>query len=202
MGRVWNPSSEECKELSKWEQHNSQYTGFPGQEGYNPPGNPAPATPRPYPKMLYRAQKHPRSGKVLCLDMAPHPMHYTDMAQYDRATLEVESFNAGCTKIVQNETEHANQRGHGWRDTAHEALAHFEAMEQEIAQAAAEANFRARGMSAKAQTEFAAAHGETSLHVTDVVGTPRSRRGRPRKSNAVAPEPVQQSQTPTEAGRE
>jgi len=136
----------------------------------------------PYPRMLYKAQKN-ALGKVLCRDVVPAPDHYPDERAYAAACLAVEAFNRRCECVVQNEDEYRKESRNGWCDTPQDALAAHERLEQAIANAAAEANFGAKRLSQKAQAELDAAGRETHQHVTDVVGVPKSARGRTKKSH-------------------
>jgi hypothetical protein len=162
--------------LSKWEQFPNRVTETPGN----------PYVYRPYPKMLYMAYK--RNGQIRCMEGAPDPYLYQTQVAYERAQQENDRFNASCQRVVANDRELDNALGQGWRGTPQEAMAHLEALEQDIGNAAAEAAFHAKGMSQKAKDELAAADQTTHEHVTDVVGTPKSRRGSDakQKSNAVA----------------
>lgn len=165
-----------AKELSKFEQFPNRHCETPGN----------PYVYRPYPKMLYMAYK--RNGKICCMDGAPDPYLFQTPQAYERAQQENERFNGSCQRIVGSDRELDNALGLGWRGTPQEAMAHLEALEQDIGNAAAEAAYDAQRMSAKAKDELAAADKTTHEHVTDVIGTPKSRRGSDakKKSNAVA----------------
>lgn len=176
-GMVINPHSALGKELRKWEQHRSELV----PRGTNP-GNPYVF--REFPKMLYKAQRMP-NGQYACLSSAPDPYAYERMDLYQQATLMVETFNRSCTRIVANESEERLAKGQGWSNTTTDALKAHEAHEQAIGDAAAEANFYAKRMTAKAQEELNAAAESTHQHVADVVGVAKSKRGRPKKAQAV-----------------
>jgi hypothetical protein len=137
-----------------------------------------------YPRMLYKAHKHPQSGKVLCRDVEPNPVYFTDQNSYERACLFVQTFNKSCELIVQSEDEHEKEKKNGWKDTPTEALAYYESLEQDMANAAAETAFHSQRMSAKARAELAAADKSTSRHVVDVQG--KGKRGRPRKVKVIS----------------
>lgn len=136
--------------------------------------------------MLYMAYK--RNGQIRCMEGAPDPYLFQTQQAYDRAQQENDRFNASCQRIVANDRELDTALGAGWRGTPQEAMAHLEALEQDIGNAAAESAFNAQRMSRQAKEELAAADQTTHEHVTDVVGTPKSRRGSDakRKSRAVA----------------
>lgn len=173
-GIVINPNSELAKELRKWEQ-------FPGPYGKNP-GNPY--VYREYPRLMYLARKL-ENGKYSCGEVPPDPMFFVTSAQLERETLKVDRFNRSCFLQVGNDTEMEKAYANGYRKTQDEAMAHAEALEQNIATAAAEAAFHAKRMSPQAQAEFAAANAETHEHVVDV--QPQRKRGRPAKGTiAVA----------------
>lgn len=135
----------------------------------------------PYPRMLYKAQKN-ALGKVLCRDVLPSPELYPDDRQYNAACLGVEAFNRRCECNVHSEDEYRQKAREGWCDTPQEALDKHERLEQDIATAAAEANYAAKRLSPSAQEELAAAGKETHQHVTDVRGVAKTAGGRRHKN--------------------
>ena len=161
-GLVINPHSALGKELRKWEQHRTELV----PRGTNP-GNPYVF--RPYPKMLYKAQIA-ANQQAACLLPAPDGFRFETQEAYQRACLTVESFNRSCTRIVADEREDRLAQGQGWAESAVEALQVYEAQQQAIGNAAAEAAAQARGMTATARAELAAADASTHQHVTDVKG--------------------------------
>lgn len=183
-GVVINPHSALGKELRKWEQHHSHLV----PRGTNP-GNPY--VYREFPKMLYRAQKLP-NGQTACMQPAPDPYAYDRMDRYSQACLMVDSFNRSCTRVVADASEEAIAKGQGWANSVVEAMAVWEKDQQAIGNAAAEAAYAVQRMSEKARTEHAAAEAETHQHVTDVVGTPKARRGRPPKARPVVADEAQE----------
>lgn len=178
MGIVINPSSEYAKELRKWEQHHTRFAL--NEEGDSVPGHPY--VYRPYPRMLYKAYKRP-NGQYACVEGTPSPFLYPDAQSYERACFEVDQFNKSCQRIVQSEGEEAREKGQGWRNSPAEALELAEAREQEMAQAAAEANFAVQRMTGQAKQEWADAAEQTHEHVVDVV--PKRKRGRPAKAKVA-----------------
>src|SRR5262245_54989439 len=149
----------------------------------------------PFPMMVYKAQKN-ELGKVLWLEVLPLAEWYPDERSYALACANIEAFNKRCYKTVGNEHELQQALNDGWSKTAQEALDKHERLEQDIANAAAEANFAAKRLSANAQAELDAAGRETHQHVTDVVGVPKSARrrpvgavGAPKKARRVVAEP-------------
>lgn len=137
-----------------------------------------------FPKMLYKAQRLP-NGQPSAGEMAPHPAYLTDPGEFLARLAFIEQFNRSCQRTVQDNSEQRIAEGQGWRDTTKKALELFELEQQEIANAAAQAEFYARRMSATAKREWNDAQDETSEHVVDVV--PKKGRGRPRKAVAIAP---------------
>lgn len=168
MPVVISPDSELGKELAKWEQTVTKYV----------PDGEAPGRPyqyRPYPRMLYRAVKK-SNGKVVCVD---NPLAYDT----EREQLEAERVSKQCQRIVQSDVEERNAMNEGWRESPTEALSAHEQHEQNIGQAAAELEFSAQRMSAKARAEIKAAHADTSDHVVDV----KPKRKYNRKTKGVVP---------------
>jgi hypothetical protein len=174
-GIVVNPNSAYAKEMRKWEMWPSIY-------GKNP-GRPYAQYATEYPRMLYIARKHPRTGKYSCGDVYPNAMDFLTPNDFERAALFVESFNRSCQKKVEDESACNKAISDGWSLTQEMALQRAEAMEIEIAKVAAEVEFGARRMSEPAQRELAAAHAATEHHVTDV--QPQRKRGRPAKGTRV-----------------
>jgi hypothetical protein len=109
-----------------------------------------------YPQMLYRAQRH-RSGQWRVLDP------------------EDEAFSRASTTIVQTDAEYQRAKADGWRDDPREALDYREALEQEIARAAAERHFSDQRLSAKAQAEARAADAATDAHLPEGPPVPPKR---------------------------
>ena len=83
-----------------------------------------------------------------------------------------------------DETEARNLESRGYRQGRPAAIEHVKALEQEIAVASAERNYRDRNMSDKAKAEAARADDASAQHVPDVPVTPIRPRGRPRKDAA------------------
>lgn len=169
-GVVINPHSPLGKELAKWEQHHTYFVG----RGMRP-GNPFKF--RMYPYMVYKAQQW--NGGWKCLLPPPELAIFPTVQEAERWMLAVETHNRSCYKLVHDETEHERARSEGWMNSQKEALEHRDQLEQEMAQAAAEANAAAIRMTSRAQAEFAEAGEQTHEHVTDVV--PTKKRGRPAK---------------------
>ncbi len=163
-------SPQEARELAKFEQFPSDITVLAGK----PPGNPWKF--RPYPRMLYRAQRHPINGKwALFMDM-PKRYDYPTENQWEMASEQARQFAAGCQRTVESEREHKAAREEGWRDSAKEAL---ESKEQERIAAGDEAaarNFRDKGMSEKALAEVAEAEAAHFGHLPEIPEKPRRKR--------------------------
>ena len=97
----------------------------------------------PYPKTLFRAKDE--GGRIVVED-----------------------------RVVANEHEHRLQERDGWVAGGPEAAkARLNALQEDVARAAAEAAAGARKMSGKAQAEYTQAERTSDEHVTDV--TPRKR---------------------------
>jgi len=144
MPVVISPDSELGKELAKWDTPKSQ--GGMRCDGFEP-----------YPKMLYRADRYPGTGKV----MVAHPLAGTGDAVAD-------AFSTRCWRSVQSAEEHEQAGRAGWYDTPGEALQAFEKAETAKADAAANAAFHVERMSKKAQQEFADAQDAAEFHDPEV----------------------------------
>lgn len=177
MGMVISPESELGKELAKFEQHHSRFTGD------SEPGNKYQY--RPYPAMLYKAHQRP-NGHAACMEPIPQEIDFLTMDHYQRAFLINDAFNRSCQCIVHNEQDADRKRAEGWRESPKAALDHYEALQCEISTAAAEAAYAAQRMSPKAKAELKAADESTHEHITDVVGSSAKTRGKKTKARAVA----------------
>lgn len=144
MPMVISPDSELGKELARWDAPKSQ--GGMRCDGYEP-----------YPKMLYKADRYPGSGKV----MVAHPLAGTGDAVAD-------AFSARCWLTVKSPEEHEAANRAGWCDTSSEALAAFERAATAEADAAANAAYHVRRMSEQAQQEFADAQDAAEFHDPEV----------------------------------
>ncbi len=173
---IINPHSAYGKELRKWEQHKTDLVPTGTR-----PGNPY--VYRPYPKMLYKAQKT-RGGQWRCMDQQPHPYDYEKQEVFERAMLLYESFNRSCQMTVNDESEHRIAMGQGWAETPQGAIERCEQEQQAIGNASAEALAAARGMSSQARNELAAAERTTSQHVVDL--KPKRKYSRKSKATPVA----------------
>lgn len=184
MGVVISKSSELGKELERWNTPRNRpivdENGEPMRDlnGVLIMGMGAVGF-EPYPKMLFKARINPQTGKPSVGEVPPHPAHFTEASDLERATLFVESFNRSCQMIVRSEPEERMHKGQGWCVTQTEALEQFEKEQQYFAQIAAEEAYKAKRMSEGAQAERAEAEAATHRHVLDVV--PQKKRGRPAK---------------------
>lgn len=186
MSIVISPDSRYAKELWKWDHRIDEIHPETGEHGMRP------STFMEYPRMLYKAHKRP-NGKVMCLEGQPPtygwPGGRDGELMYERACLEVETFNRSCVKIVPDESAFRIAKGQGWADSPKDAIELFEREEQAIGQAAAEAVYAAQRMSGKAQRELEAASAATHAHVTDVPA-PKKRPYRRRNTNTPKPAPA------------
>jgi len=160
-GIVINPYSALGKELRKWEQHKTDLVPNGTQ-----PGNPY--VYRPYPKMLYKAQRQP-NGQFACFMEPPAPWQYERPEQYSAAVLLKETFDKTCYTLVHDEGQERIALGQGWAEDQAKAMAVHEARERAMGDAAAEVAFAARTMSEKAQRELGTADDSTHEHVVDVL---------------------------------
>jgi len=170
------------KELWQWDHHEGEV--FESLSGDTDPSirGKRPRVPVYYPRMLYKARPN-ASGKVVCYEPYPPEYLYGDANSYNRACNEVDVLNRENTILVHSDQECEQREREGWRDSPVSALAYYEGLQQDIAQAAAENAFAVKKMSDKAQREFRAAEEATHAHVTDVVG--RKKPGR--KPKVIAP---------------
>lgn len=162
-GLVLTPGSREVAEYARFEQHHSKYTVG------TVPGNPY--VYRPYPKMVYRAERYPGTGKLCCMAAPPDPAEFEDPRKAEHAQVLAQRFTEKCQLIVKDELEYSRAMESGYRDSAAEAVAHAEGREDKIGRETAERNYQDRNMSERAQREaeevVAAAGGQ---HVPEITG--------------------------------
>lgn len=163
MGIVLNDESEYAKELKRW--NTPKRLGGYGPDGYEP-----------FPAMLYKAFRH-ENGQTQCMEPPPQMYEFADMPSFMRAEAKAKAFTDRCQLTVRSQAQFDIEYANGWRKTAEDAIAHFEALQREIADAAAEEQFRVRRMSDAAQRELAAANAATEDHVVEVP-IPRKKPGR------------------------
>jgi len=160
-----NPRTDYGKELAKFEQHRTRFTDPDGDPPVHP-GNPY--TFREYPRMVYRAIQHPRTGKTICMDVAPNPMLFTTAHEYNNAIDATERLNRECWKIVQDEVAFRNAKNEGWRESPVLALEAHEQRMCAVAEETARRHFSDQSMTPKAQAEAAAIDASTEHQVPDV----------------------------------
>lgn len=165
------PQSEWGKTLAQFEQFPTPYAPRPGN----------PYTYRPFPKMMYRAEKF--QGRI-CIDgLAADRLSFRDDAEWTRAQEEAARFTERCQLTVQNELEMSRAYEAGWRESPQEAVAHAEARDRDVSTAAAERAHADRHLSEAAQREVAQAEAAAEGHLAEIPERPR-RRGRPPKRKA------------------
>lgn len=142
-GVVITPGSNYQRELGKFEQFHTKYTGDEG------PGNPYRY--RPFPKMVYIAKKY--KGKLACMAAPPHPLEFANPKEYERAEEAAAIFTRDCQRIVMDEADYQRAMEAGYRESPAEAYEHAEKREERKADATAERNWDDRNMSDKAKAE-------------------------------------------------
>lgn len=170
-GVVVVPGSPLAKEMERWEQ-------FPSKWGQNP-GNPY--VKREFPLMVYRAQKI--SGKPFIQMPEPMTHDFQTRDSYKAALAKKESFDRGCQRVVQDETELSRAMEDGWRPTPDEAISHALSRDESVARAAAEREYADSRLSEAAQAEVKAAKEAVGgEHLPEIPEKPIRRRGRPKGS--------------------
>ena len=161
MAIYWSEESYFRKEMSKWDR--PKRDGGMNRDGHEE-----------YPKMLYKAQFNPLSGRnEIAL--------VRDVLSPDKTVvvLDAEQFNATCHLVVNDESEEKRAKEDGWRLSQKEAMDYVEGREQEKAVAAAVRAYEDKNMSEKAQAEAKAFEESTAEHVAEIPA--KRKRGRPRK---------------------
>lgn len=176
-GVVIVPGSPYANELAKWEQFPSKYT-----EGVSP-GNPYRY--KPYPKMLYRAERV--NGSPVCMAAEPDPIDFRDPRELDRAQAAAMRFTQKCQLIVNDEREHQKAMEGGWRETPDDAVAFLIERDQKFSKEDAHRAWDDRHMSDAAKREIREAKDAVGGDPTpEIPEKPRARRGRPPKSDSAA----------------
>lgn len=165
MPIVHQPYTTYGRELAKWEQHRTNYTSDDV-----PPGNPYEY--RPYPKMLYKAQRHPVTGKTSVHEIPPNPILFASQQELDRAERAVEQFNRNCQRIVNTEEEHRIAKNDGWCDSTEAALEEYERRRMKDADITANRHYHDQFMSDAARREADAADASTDAHLPAIPETP------------------------------
>ena len=111
-GVILVPGSNFVNEVAKFEQWPSKFTV--GTQ----PGNPYRY--RPFPKMVYRAQRF--NGSPTCFAPEPDPLDYRDPREAERAQLSAQKFNQQCQRIVNDEQELQRACEDNWRESPQEAV--------------------------------------------------------------------------------
>jgi hypothetical protein len=158
MSVQWPEESEYKKILRKWD--------APKREGgYNRDGY------EPFPRMLYKPQPHPLSGRfMVSLDRDEISLDKT------RVIVDAQAFNASCQLVVNDENEMERAKGHGWRETQGEAMAWHEGELDRLAHAAADRNRDDSRMSEKAKAEADAIDRTLDGHRGEIPEQPRMRK--------------------------
>lgn len=174
-------SEADCVELAKFEQFESAITHAAGR----PPGNPRVGS-KPYPRMLYRAERDPNNGKW-CVSM-DRPEEYQFMAKehYERALEQYKKFAESCIRVVNSESEHAAAAKDGWCESAGAAVEWRDRQNIKISDETAERHYRDSKMSEAARAEVEQFEAENPGHQPEVPEAPRRRPGRPRKDASPA----------------
>src|SRR5512136_2551065 len=143
-GLVVVPGSAYAREMEKHEQ-------FPSKYGQNP-GNPYQY--RPFPKMVYRAQKF--QGQIRCMAAPPNAIEFPQVQDFMRSEQAADAFTKACQLTVQNEAELQRAFENGYRESPHEAVEYLEARESARSNAAAERHYQDRSLSDAAKAEAVA----------------------------------------------
>ena len=175
-------NASEAKMLAKFEQFPSEITMLARMA----PGNPHEALKgKRFPRMLYKAQQAPGSGKWLVGDEVPRRMAGENENDWQRRVDEVHRFAESCQLVVKDEVEYSRAHEQGWRDSPGDALAFHDSRAKEVSLEAALSEHRDRNMSEAARAEATAIRSEHFGHLPEIPEQPRKRRGRPPKNAAA-----------------
>jgi len=123
-----------------------------------------------FPMMLYKASVK-GNGQPACMDLPPNRLVYPGGQQGDQewnsACQQADAFTRSCQRVVGNGDERDAAVRNGWRSSPKDAIEAYEAEQQAIGLAAAEANYAATRMSEKAQKERAKREALTDKHLPE-----------------------------------
>lgn len=167
MPAIWAEESFYAKEMKRWDAPKRE--GGMNRNGYEP-----------FPRMLYKPQPHPMSGKyevaiaedIISLDKT-------------RVILDSQAFNASCQMIVGNEEEFDRAKRNGWRETQTEAMEHHEGELSRLATEAAHRNHDDRNMSEPAKAEAQLVEDSTASHVAEIKEKRRAAMAKARAAKAA-----------------
>ena len=162
-------NASEARLLAKFEQFPSDITVLARQA----PGNPHHLlVGKRFPRMLYKAQRSPKTGKFYTGADMPRRDPGEPENEWQARCQETERFAASCQLIVQDEVEYSRAHEQGWRDSAQEAMEFVVSRQHDAGQEAAERNFRDRNMSEKALAESEKAEKEHFGHLPEIPEQP------------------------------
>lgn len=165
------PGSPYAKEMAKFESFS--VGGFSA-------GNPYKY--RPFPKMLYRAERW--NGSPACMAAPPNPWEVENVDKLRYLQNLAEKFTERCQMIVQDEREMQKAMESGWREHPDEAVAYLVQRGKDMSQLDAHRAYEDRNLSAAAQAEVKV---ERDARGGDPIPEmPRKRVGRPPKSDSAA----------------
>jgi hypothetical protein len=186
MPMVITPDSALGRELWKWDHTIAEvHPADEDKPSHEQLRGVRPTSFQEFPQMLYKAETHPITKQMRCMDIEPSTLDFPDIQAYQRALNQITIFNQRCTKIVGNDEERRKALNDGWATSAKEAMAFVEKRDIAIADEAARRHFSDQRMSESARAEAAEADRSTSKHVLDVVGSSHKTRGRKPKARAV-----------------
>lgn len=148
-----------------------------------PAGNPY--TYRPFPKMLYRAQRW--QGAPACMAAPPDPLMFTNPGEFSRAEQLAQRFNEGCQMTVKDDREMQKAMESGWRESPTEAVAYLVQRGKDESLLDAHREYEDRNMSHAAKAELQAerdARGGDPVPEMPVAPVRRGP-GRPRKVDSA-----------------
>jgi hypothetical protein len=177
MGVQWPEESHYAKEMKRWDAPKRE--GGMNRNGFEP-----------YPKMLYRTQPHPQSGRhEISMDK--------DIISLDKTVVlvDAQAFNNSCQLIVHRAEEEENAKRDGWRESQAEAVQfHLDELDR-MAREAAHRNHDDRNLSEKAKAEARAIEEKIPGHVAEIPEQPRVKR-------SLSPEALQSKRDAMAKARE
>lgn len=165
----------------------SPYAKYMSQFESSPVGGFAAGNPykyRPFPKMLYHAERV--NGAPVCMGAPPdpyNPAYSTNPALFERDVLAAQRFTEKCQRIVNDEREFQKAMEGGWRESPEDAVAFLIQRDKNTSKLDAHREYEDRNLSDSAKAEIMA---EREARGGDPIAEmPEKRRGRKPRTNAV-----------------
>jgi hypothetical protein len=129
---------------------------------------------RPFPKMLYKAERY--AGSIQCGAPEPKPWEFKEERELRNAIEAARHFTDKCQLTVNNDTEYARAMESGFRESPAEAVKHCDEREKAFTKEVAHSLHDERNFSPEAKAARIAAEAEAGEPLAEIERTPVRRR--------------------------